>query len=81
MITLSQADEDARRMEHAVSPYTLERIEDFMRFIEQCPRGGNDWVARFNEYRPHGEPINTEKCIEKMKAFVRAYARRVRSRK
>ncbi|NVM25949.1 MAG: metal-dependent transcriptional regulator [Desulfobacterales bacterium] len=51
-----QADEDACKMEHAVSPATLERIVDFMEFVEHCPGSGNDWLALFNEYRNLGSP-------------------------
>jgi DtxR family Mn-dependent transcriptional regulator len=71
-----QADEDACKMEHAVSPATLERIVDFMEFIEHCPRGGNDWLALFAEFRKHGAP--TEKCLERMKKFAYEYDAKIR---
>jgi len=66
-----QADEDACKMEHAVSPTTLERFVDFMEFIENCPRGGNDWLEHFSEYRKHGKP--EDKCLERMKKFAHEY--------
>ncbi|MBW2595409.1 MAG: metal-dependent transcriptional regulator [Deltaproteobacteria bacterium] len=34
------AEEDACKMEHVVSPVTLERFVKFMEFVESCPRGG-----------------------------------------
>ncbi len=55
-IDFDQADEDACRMEHAVSPTTLERLVDFMEFIETCPRAGAGWIEYFDEYREHGPP-------------------------
>ncbi len=55
-IDFDQADEDACRMEHAVSPTTLERLVDFMEFIETCPRAGAGWIEYFDEYREHGQP-------------------------
>jgi len=71
-----QADEDACKMEHAVSPATLERIVDFMEFIDHCPRGGNDWLALFNEYRKYGAP--RDKCLERMKRFAHKYDAKIK---
>jgi DtxR family Mn-dependent transcriptional regulator len=70
-INFDQADEDACKMEHAVSPTTLEAFVDFMEFIEHCPRGGASWLEYFNEYREHGQP--KDKCIERMKRFAKEY--------
>ncbi len=67
-----QADEDACRMEHAVSPSTLERITQFMEFVKNCPRTGDDWLKRFNEYRIYGKQKN--KFFEKIREFSRQYA-------
>ena len=76
-INHDQADEDACKMEHAVSPTTLERIVEFMEFIENCPRSGSDWLDLFNEYRRHEMP--REKCLEKMKDFVDKYGAKIRA--
>ena len=76
-INHDQADEDACKMEHAVSPTTLERIVEFMEFIENCPRSGSDWLDLFNEYRRHEMP--REKCLEKMKDFVDKYSAKIRA--
>jgi DtxR family Mn-dependent transcriptional regulator len=54
-IDFDQADEDACRMEHAVSPTTLERLLDFMEFIETRPMAGAGWIEYFDEYREHGQ--------------------------
>ena len=70
-----QADEDACKMEHAVSPITLEAFVTFMEFIEACPRGGADWLAYFVEYREHGQPKDT--CLERMKQFAHEYNTRI----
>jgi len=72
-IEFDQADEDACKMEHAVSPSTLERFVDFMKFIEDCPRGGADSLDYFDEYRKHLQPTNKRKCLERMKRFVKEY--------
>ncbi|MEZ4528782.1 MAG: metal-dependent transcriptional regulator [Desulfobacterales bacterium] len=49
-IDFKTADEDACRMEHALSPVTLESLADFMEFIQICPMGG-DRMNLFEEYR------------------------------
>jgi DtxR family transcriptional regulator, Mn-dependent transcriptional regulator len=74
-INYNQADEDACKMEHAVSPTTLEAFVSFMEFIEACPRGGVDWLAHFVEYREHGQPKDT--CLERMKQFAHEYNARI----
>lgn len=66
-----QADEDACKMEHAVSSATLGRIMEFMEFIENCPRSGNEWLELFNEYRKHGR--SKDRCLERMRKFAREY--------
>jgi DtxR family Mn-dependent transcriptional regulator len=71
-----QADEDACKMEHAVSPTTLERIVEFMAFIENCPRGGNDWLDFFKEYRRHEMP--RDKCLQRMKRFAHEYDAKIK---
>ncbi len=71
-----QADADACKMEHAVSPTTLDAFVDFMEFIEACPRGGADWLEYFVEYREHGQPKDT--CLERMKQFAHEYNTRIK---
>ena len=55
-VDFDQADEDAYRMGHAVSPPTLERFVDFMIFVKNCSPGRNDWLEHFGQYREHGQP-------------------------
>jgi len=75
-IDFDEADEDACKMEHAVSPATLERVVDFMEFIENCPRGGASWLEYFDEYRQYGQP--EDKCLERMKKFAHEYNARIK---
>jgi len=49
-IDFKTADEDACRMEHALSPVTLESLADFMEFIQTCHLGG-DGMNLFEDYR------------------------------
>jgi DtxR family Mn-dependent transcriptional regulator len=73
-ISNAQADDDACRMEHAVSPLTLERMVEFMRFVEECPRVGHEWLERFNDFRVHGALPDRDKCRERMKQFITEYS-------
>lgn len=66
-----QADEDACKMEHAVSNATIDRIIHFMEFVKSCPRVGDDWLDLFDKYRKTGKTDN--ECLEKMKKFAREY--------
>ena len=77
-IDFDLADEDACKMEHAVSPITLERFVDFMKFIEDCPRGGASWLEYFDEYREQGRPNDKAKCLEKMKRFANEYNKKIK---
>jgi DtxR family Mn-dependent transcriptional regulator len=65
------ADEDACKMEHTVSPVTLERFVKFMEFIQNCPRSGPDWLQHFDGYGQH-DRIDSE-CLRRMKDFARKY--------
>jgi len=49
------AEEDACRMEHSLSPTSLERLEKFLEFVLSCPRGEPEWLKGFNYYLEHGE--------------------------
>ena len=57
------AAEDACKMEHAVSPVTLERLSKFMKFVSTCPTGEPDWLKGFEYFAECGE--RSEKCLER----------------
>lgn len=38
------AEENACRMEHVISPVILERLMEFDKFVKGCPLGGAKWV-------------------------------------
>lgn len=66
-IDLNTADEEACKMEHALSIGTLDSMTDFMAFIQACPRVGEDWLERFEEYRR--EPWSPDKCVRQSERF------------
>jgi DtxR family Mn-dependent transcriptional regulator len=54
-IDLETADRDACRMEHVLSKEGLSRLEKFIDFVLNCPRGTPEWMTGFNYYVEHGE--------------------------
>ncbi len=48
------ANDEACKMEHALSSSTLDSLTDFMAFVKDCPRAGLDWLRNFEEYRNRG---------------------------
>jgi len=75
-IDLVKADEEACKMEHAVGASTMDRFVVFMEFIQSCPRTGENWLERFEEFRVHGK--DREKCMEHMKEFANGFGIRIK---
>ena len=67
------ADEEACKMEHAVSASTLNRFVEFMDFVQSCPRAGKEWLEYFQEYRIHGKKNAT--CVKHMQSFQELFKR------
>jgi len=57
------AEEDACKIEHVISPLSLERVIKFIEFIEACPLGEANFPKRFKYYLEHGKP--PEECRER----------------
>jgi len=49
------AEEDACKIEHVISPLSMERLAKFVEFIEACPLGGANFPNRYEYYLEHGE--------------------------
>ena len=49
------AEEDACRMEHNISPISLERLAQFLSFAESCPHDEPTWLGNYRYYLEHGE--------------------------
>jgi DtxR family Mn-dependent transcriptional regulator len=60
-IDLETAEEDACKVEHVISPLTLERVLKFLEFIEACPLGETNFQKRYKYYLEHGEL--PEECL------------------
>jgi len=49
-VDTSQAQATACRMEHAIDKKSIDKLVQFIRFIDQCPRTGGDWVSAFEQF-------------------------------
>ena len=70
------ADEEACKMEHGMSNETLDRLTQFIDFIQTCPRTGPNWLDFFDEYRLKG--INPGERLDRLKGFVRDLNRQIK---
>ena len=56
----SLAEEGACKIEHTAPPKIIDRMVDFIKFLEVCPRGGKDLIAGFANFCQQGQP--SEHC-------------------
>jgi DtxR family Mn-dependent transcriptional regulator len=63
------AEDTACRMEHTINKKSIDRLVQFIEFIDTCPRTGLDWVESFENYlvNKNLDPSVCESCIEKLK--------------
>ena len=54
-INRETAEEDACKIEHVISPLSMERLAKFVEFIEACTLGGTNFPSRYEYYLEHGE--------------------------
>lgn len=66
------SESDACRVEHDLSRETVQRLVDFMGFLDSCPRAGAGWLERFADRCKGGpETATCTACIEKCLRGVR----------
>lgn len=60
------AAENACRMEHAMDQTAIDRLVQFIEYIQYCPRTGVDWVAGFSDYysRRNHDRRECSECID-----------------
>jgi len=49
------AQEDACKIEHAISNDTADRLAKFVEFVSTCPIGAPEWLKEFERYLVKGE--------------------------
>ena len=60
----AEAEENACKLEHNISPTILDRLIDFMKFVGVCPRFKEHWVEAFKIYNETGKIQDTcERCV------------------
>jgi len=58
------AEDGACRIEHTAPREIIERLIQFVKFFEACPRCGEELINSFNSYYTTGKTLdNCEKCI------------------
>jgi DtxR family Mn-dependent transcriptional regulator len=58
------ADEGACSLEHSIPRPVVEKLVDFMEFVEVCPRGGKDWLKAFGQRCKAKKKNSCEKCMD-----------------
>ena len=57
------ADVGACTLEHGIPRPIVEKLVDFMEFVEICPRGGQQWIDSFIHHCETGSKENCKRCI------------------
>lgn len=55
------AEANACRMEHAMDKGAIDRLVEFVDYVNTCPRAGQDWIASFVKSCSAGE-FDPQKC-------------------
>ncbi len=69
----SEAEKNACRMEHAMDKGAVNRLVQFIDYIYQCPRTGDDWISNFNTFYTQNKiaeadcPQCLSNCIDRYK--------------
>lgn len=58
------AEDGACKLEHGIPRAIVERLIEFMEFVETCPRGGKSWINRFIDQCRLPGKLDCEKCFE-----------------
>ena len=61
----TEAELNACKMEHNISPAVLERLIQLMKFFELCPRAEDNWVEAFEYYNNTGKLQEVcQRCVD-----------------
>jgi len=62
-IDVTEAEENACKLEHNITSTVLDRLISFMQFVENCPRVEAHWVEAFKNFNETGKvPDTCEQC-------------------
>jgi DtxR family Mn-dependent transcriptional regulator len=68
LIDQKEAEEAACKVEHAISKIIIDRLINFVEFMEICPRGGKAWLKGFRRHCETGDTAN--RCAEYIAACL-----------
>jgi DtxR family Mn-dependent transcriptional regulator len=70
-LTPEKADIMACRMEHTVDELSMDKIVQFIEFIDNCPRAGVKWIDAFVHFCSNQKPEweQCHQCIEKCRTI------------
>ncbi len=72
LIDETEAEKAACKVEHAVSKNIIDRLINFVEFLEICPRGGREWLKGFRRHCENGDTSKLcasyiSACLEDLK--------------
>ena len=72
LIDRGEAEDAACKVEHTVSKNIIDRLINFVEFMEICPRGGKEWLKGFRRHCEDGDtsklcPNHISACLEDLK--------------
>ena len=70
-----KAEENACRMEHAMDKIAINRLVQFIDYIYQCPRTGEDWIGNFNSFFSQNK-IAEANCPECLDECMKRYSQK-----
>jgi DtxR family Mn-dependent transcriptional regulator len=62
-VDLEIAEDDACKIEHVISPVSMERLTKFLQFMGACPFGQANFPQRYKYYLEYGEL--PRECVER----------------
>ena len=72
LIDEKNAEENACRMEHSMDKIAINRLVQFIEYIYQCPRTGEDWISNFNTFFTQNK-IAEANCPECLNDCLKRY--------
>jgi DtxR family Mn-dependent transcriptional regulator len=70
-----KAEENACRMEHSMDKNAINRLVQFIDYIYQCPRTGEDWIGNFNTFFTQNK-IADANCPECLDSCLKRYSQK-----
>jgi DtxR family transcriptional regulator, Mn-dependent transcriptional regulator len=61
------SEDNACKIEHAMDKTAVNRLVQFIEYIHQCPRAGNDWIQNFNRFFTNNaiEETHCADCLDR----------------